>query len=105
MFGRCCRAKRGHSIADAMATECHDIHIAFHNQNLLQVAIGLPRLIQPVDEMAEQIDLANEILDGYRVVGILRVGRCDFDRSLGFASSSTNGREFSGRKCCKKGES
>ncbi len=24
--------------------------------------------------MAEQIDLANEILDGYRVVGILRVG-------------------------------
>ncbi len=33
-----------------------------------------PRLIQPIDEMAEQIDLANEILDGYRVVGILRVG-------------------------------
>lgn len=33
-----------------------------------------PRLAQPIDEMAEQIDLANEILDGYRVVGILRVG-------------------------------
>lgn len=33
-----------------------------------------PRQIQPVDELAEQIDLANEILDGYRVVGILRVG-------------------------------
>ncbi len=34
-----------------------------------------PRQIQPVDELAQQIDLANEILDGYRVVGILRVGR------------------------------
>lgn len=33
-----------------------------------------PRQIQPVDELAEQIDLANEILDAYRVVGILRVG-------------------------------
>ncbi len=33
-----------------------------------------PRKIQPVNEWAEQIDLANEILDGYRVVGILRVG-------------------------------
>jgi len=33
-----------------------------------------PRLIQPVDELAQQIDLANEILDDYRVVGILRVG-------------------------------
>ena len=33
-----------------------------------------PRKIQPVNEWAEQIDLANEILDGYRVVGILRIG-------------------------------
>ncbi len=33
-----------------------------------------PRKIQPVNEWADQIDLANEILDDYRVVGILRVG-------------------------------
>lgn len=32
------------------------------------------RQTQPIDELAAQIDLANDILDGYRVVGILRVG-------------------------------
>ena len=33
-----------------------------------------PRQPPRVDEMAEQIALANDVLDGYRVVGILRVG-------------------------------